>query len=611
MILALAFSRPATAGTDRWVRVTSDHFTVVTDASEKDGRHILDQFERMRWVFTKLFPKLNVDPEVPITVLATKNYKGLETLLPPDRIGKGQMQLAGLFLRVPDRNYILIRLDVSEEHAYATVYHEYTHLQFASAHQWLPIWLNEGMAEFMQNTEVVDKKVTLGEPSADDILYMRQHSLIPLTVLFNVDAGSPYYHEEQKGSVFYAESWALTHYLVMKDRQAHTDSLDAYMRMVGSGEDAVAAAEKAFGDIKLLEKALRAYIDHGDYKALELSSAAAPIDESSFKAQELAQADADAVRADIMAYLQRTDEARALIESVLKEDPNNIQARETQGFLASHAGQTDEARKWYGEAIKLGSQNFLDYYYYANFSLGADNGEAESDLRTAIKLNPRFAPAYDRLAVYLSMHRENLDEAHMLSLQATELEPDNIFYRINAAQVLEQANRYDDAVNVLKAAARVARNDRETTMVQAALQRVEQNQQRRAEMAAAEQQQQQAAAASATQTVTVSQSVVDIVPKYPTLPSNGQRLTARGTIHDVKCSYPSVIEFSVSGEGGKTVLLYNNEFSKIDLTIAANVRVGETVFPCADFDGRAVRLQYVKGQDAGVDGQVVAVELMK
>jgi tetratricopeptide (TPR) repeat protein len=505
-ILTLAFSRPAVAGTDQWVRVTSDHFTVVTDASVKEGRHILDQFERIRWVFTKLFPRLNVDPVVPITAIAVKNEKGLEALLPPDRVGKGLMQLNGLFMRSADRNYVLMRLDVAEEHAYATIYHEYTHLQFASAHQWLPIWLNEGMAEFMQNTEIVDKEVLLGEPSADNILYMRQHSLIPLAVLFKVDAGSPYYHEEQKGSVFYAESWALTHYLVMKGRETHSDNLDAYMHMVGGGEDPVAAAEKAFGDINLLEKALRNCIDRGDYKALKLSSAAAPIDESGFKSQVLAQTDADAARADLMAYDQRTDEARALIDTVLKQDPNNIQARETLGYLASRAGKIDEARKWYGEAIKLGAQDFLVYYDYASLSFGEDNGEVENDLRTAIKLNPRFAPAYDRLAAFLAMHREDLDEAHMLNLQATELEPDNIIYRINGANVLEQADRYNDAVNVLKAAARIARNDRETAMVQTALEQAEQSQQRRAEMAEVERQQQQAAADSGTQIVTVNQA---------------------------------------------------------------------------------------------------------
>jgi hypothetical protein len=72
-----------------------------------------------------------------------------------------------------------------------------------------------------------------------------------------------------------------------------------------------------------------------------------------------------------------------------------------------------------------------------------------------------------------------------------------------------------------------------------------------------------------------------------------------------------VIEFSVASEGGERVTLYNNDFRKVDLTVAASVKVAETVYPCTDFDGRTVRAQFVKGQGGDVDGQVVAIELMK
>jgi tetratricopeptide (TPR) repeat protein len=591
------------------VQITSDHFTLITDANEKEGRHILDQFERMRWVFGKFFPNLNPEAAIPIAVVAVKNGKGFEALLPPDRMGKGQLQLAGMFMRSFDKNYILLRLGTNADHPYATVYHEYTHQQIAAGHIFLPIWLNEGMAEFMQNTEFRDKDVVVGEASADNLLYLRQNSLIPLPVLFKVDASSPYYHEEQKGSVFYAESWALTHYLMIKDHETHNPRIGMYAHLVGNGADPVTAAQEAFGDLRQLEIALHAYIDHGEYKALALPSAAAPIDESNFKARPLSPADAEAAQADVMAYDQRTDDAHSLADTVLKEDPNNIQAHETLGFLESRAGKLEEARKWYGEAIKLGSQNFLDYYYCATFAMGSDNDEAEADFRAAIKLNPNFAPPYDRLAQLLARQRDHLDEAHMLNVQAIQLEPDNIAFRVNAAYVLDEMSRSKDAMNVMKGAAQAARNQRDTAEIQSAIQRLEQNQQRRTEMIEAEQQ--QAATAATSQTVTVNQSVVDIVPKRPTLPADGPRLTASGVIHDVKCSYPSVIEFSVAGQDGKKVALYNNDFSKIELSAAANVKVAETVYPCSDFDGKTVRAQYVKGQSADGYGQIVAVELMK
>jgi len=62
---------------------------------------------------------------------------------------------------------------------------------------------------------------------------LRQNKLLPLPVLFTVDATSPYYHEENKGSIFYAESWALTHYLYTKDRQQKDTAVGRLHRAAG------------------------------------------------------------------------------------------------------------------------------------------------------------------------------------------------------------------------------------------------------------------------------------------------------------------------------------------------------------------------------------------
>jgi hypothetical protein len=105
LILALV-CRSAGASTDQWIEVRSGHFTVLTDAGEKQGRHIADQFERMRWMFQKLFPKANVDPAEPIVVLAAKNEKSFAAMEPAAYLAKGQVKLGGYYLRTQDKNYI-------------------------------------------------------------------------------------------------------------------------------------------------------------------------------------------------------------------------------------------------------------------------------------------------------------------------------------------------------------------------------------------------------------------------------------------------------------------------------------------------------------------------
>src|SRR5262249_18019855 len=150
------------------------------------------------------------------------------------------------------------------------------------------------------------------------------------------------------------------------------------------------------------------------------------------------QSQSDALRADFLAYNQRTSDARILLEGVLKDDPTNVSAHETMGFLALQQEHLDEALKWYTQAIGLDSQNYLAHYYFASISMDgslpeSDQAKVERSLRKAIELNPLFAPAYDRLAVLLDIRGRDLDEAHMMGLQAVSLQPENVGYRINVA----------------------------------------------------------------------------------------------------------------------------------------------------------------------------------
>src|SRR5471030_1184215 len=248
----------------QWIQIQSEHFTVITDSSDKQGRHVAGQFERMRSLFHSLFPATN-DSGSRIVVFAFKDRKGFQALEPAAYLAKGALQLAGLFLNTPDKSYILVRLDTEGEHPFSTVYHEYTHFMLRK-NAWLPLWLNEGLAEFYQNTEIEGKDVRLGQYSLDDILYLRDHPLLPLATLLAVDHNSPYYHEEQKGSVFYAESWALTHFIQFNDFANKTHRLQDYAKYLQQHEDPVTAAQHAFGDLGQLQKALNEYIGQRSFK---------------------------------------------------------------------------------------------------------------------------------------------------------------------------------------------------------------------------------------------------------------------------------------------------------------------------------------------------------
>ena len=107
--------------------------------------------------------------------------------------------------------------------------------------------------------------------------------------------------------------------------------------------------------------------------------------------------------------------------------------------------------------------------------MGGDTGdEVETSLRTAIKLNPRFAPAYDRLAVLYGRRHEKLDEAHMLELQAIQLEPAQRELSAEYGEHSDGAGALRRCLQVLQAAAAIARNPLEADVVQRVLRQVQQ-----------------------------------------------------------------------------------------------------------------------------------------
>ncbi|MFZ0744246.1 MAG: tetratricopeptide repeat protein, partial [Terracidiphilus sp.] len=413
-------------------------------------------------------------------------------------------------------------------------------------------------------------------------------------------------HEEQKGSVFYAESWALTHYLQVTDREKKTNAINDYLVLMSQHADPVAAAEKAFGNLDQLQSALQSYIQASRYKQFMLNSAAAPLDQSSYSFKTISQVEADVARAGVLANVQREKEARELLASILKSDPNNAPALETLGFLEFRSGNQEAALKWFREAVKHDSQNYLANYYFGAISMNSAQANqdslVESSLHAAIKLNLKFAPAYDLLAALYGMRNKDLDEALSLSNRAIELDPSSLQYRLNAVNVLSAMKRYSEAVTMLQSASNVARKPEDLTMIRSLIAQLSEFEQEQARTMAAEKLAQESG------TTELPVTPPEDVPKHPT-EANGPKHIVIGVIRHVTCSYPSALEFRLEGPR-KTISVYSNDFSKIALS-AVGITPRGSMNPCKDFEGMKARIQYAETSDKTIDGQVSSIELRK
>jgi tetratricopeptide (TPR) repeat protein len=630
VLFCTTFSAFASDPNPRWLQVQTPNFTVITDTNEKQGRRIATQFEQMRAFFHTILPHA-ADDASPILVLALKDKKGFEALEPEAYLAKGQLTLAGYFLRTQETNFILLRLDAEGEHPFATVYHEYTHFMVRKS-EWLPLWLNEGLAEFYQNTDIRDKDVLIGQASVNDILYLRQNRLLPLTTLLTVDHNSPYYHEENKGSVFYAESWALTHFLEVNDKQNNTDRIRQYAQLLIQGKDSVSAAQQAFGDLKKLQTQLDNYVGQAAFGAFKMN-ASFPVDPASFQIKPISEPQANAIRARVLIDNNRRKDALNLLNAALRDEPKNALAHETMGYLMFRDQEFTQARKWYGEAVKLDPNSLLANYYYGAMTLRTGSreydAETESCLRAAIAINPAFAPSYDALAAFYSSRDEKLDEAHLLNIQAVQLEPENLGYRLNTANVLSQQRKYIGAISVLKVALPIAKTPGQTEFINNRIQQLQQFQAaldkpvtpaRSAASSPSSNNLSSSAPAEESAIVPTGKTMVfrrvngkiigsaEDDPKYPAGDSKGPQHTVKGILRAIRCSYPNVLALDLD-QGSKVLTLYSNNYYKIVFTTAYDSN--DEIKPCTAIEDMKASVKYAEVADKNVAGQILAIELSK
>lgn len=630
LLVLLATACPALAA-PKWVEVNSPHFKVLTDAGPYEALALAEQFERMRETFTTLL-RTNPSDAAPVLVIALRNGKEFRQIEPAAYLGKGKLDLAGYFMERDGQAYILLRLDTEGPHPYATIYHEYTHYILRDDYTWMPLWLNEGLAEFYQNTDIYSGEVDLGQPNLDDLMYLRDHKLIPVATLMQITASSPYYHEEQKGTIFYAESWALVHYLIVLDRQNGTERLEAYENNLMNREDGLTAARNAFGSLRKLDKDLSDYLDHLSYAYFRLKLNTR-MTKAEFHIETVPATDADAIRAGVMVDSHRLNEARTLLQSVLKQEPNSAMANRMMGYLELRSGDWHAAENWYAGALHLDPNSYMANYRFAQCAMRnrdeAEDTKVEAALRKTIALNPNFAPAYDLLARFYDIHLENEPEAHMLEVKAVALEPENVQYRLNTAVGLANAGDFDNALRVLDTARQVARNHAEMAMIDEISQRVraEQAMLNRSNSQMMMVQNTHTALGSATvphngtetspmraQVTTIEGSkpvisVVSTVPNFPSGPQPGTKHIVNGVIKKSICYDPSTLVLTLDTDG-KNLTLYRNNYFHIKFS-TLGVQIKDELHPCTEMVGMHAQVTYAEVHNSAAAGQILTIQLTK
>lgn len=446
---------------DTWISIRTKNFYVIGNANESDVRKVALKLEQFREAFTQLFPGLKFNTPVPTTVVAFKNKSSYEPFGPPNT--------SGYFQAGPDVNYIALSTDWyrrGDDGLFRIIFHEYTHLLVDNTLRNSPLWFNEGLAEYYSTFKISDdQKFEIGIQPGTHLLFLRKNEMLPLRTLFAVDHKSPYYNERSKKSVFYAQSWALMHYLII-GKQGSEKKLGNFLNLIANNVPVETAFPKAFDTtFEAMEKELHDYVRRDRYYTLKGQFSTKLELDTITEAKPLTEAEAQAYLGDLLLHSNRAD-AVTYLEKALQLDPDLGMAHASLGMLRFREGRRDEARASLERAIAANSQNYLAHFYYASVLTRQRPDEIAPTLKPeqvakirqhvdrAIQLRPDFPESYTLKAFVSLISSTEIEESIAMMTRVLRESPGRLGYVFMLGQLYMHKHDYKAAQPLLEQVAK-------------------------------------------------------------------------------------------------------------------------------------------------------------
>jgi tetratricopeptide (TPR) repeat protein len=251
-ILALA-GQPARA---EWRQAKTRHFLFYSQGNVEALRSFAVKVERFDSMLRTRFGAPDEDEPQRLTIFMLPTSESVA------KIAQRGKYVAGFYEPHATGSLAVVNRERGGEKwqmdADTVLFHEYAHhfmLRYFPVPY--PVWYVEGFAEYISTVDFTrEGNAQVGLPP-----YFRAYGLLemaPIPVIKILSSGVDDFPEAQRDS-FYGRSWLLTHYL--SQAGVRPGQLGMYLKLLGSGKSNVDAAKEAFGDLALLEKDVRSYLN--------------------------------------------------------------------------------------------------------------------------------------------------------------------------------------------------------------------------------------------------------------------------------------------------------------------------------------------------------------
>ncbi len=473
VVLILTVSTPSFAK-DTWINVRSKNFFLIGNASEKEIRQVATKLEQFRETFHLLFPRAKFNQTIQTNVVVFKSDSAYRPFKPKRADGKPDDFIAGYFQPGEDLNYITLSTEGEKEDTYGTIFHEYVHflLDTNFGKSEVPPWFNEGLAEYYQTFQIKDdQKVYLGNLQDNHLLLLQQNKLMPLKTFFEIDNYSLHQNGNHSRSIFYAQAWALIHYLIQANNGANAGNMNKFLSLVMNKVEPEKAFQQVFQtDYAMMEKTLKKYVEQRSFVGTLFTLPQKLVFEGEMTTVPLSEAEANAYLGDLLYHTHEFENAETYLQKAIALDANSSLANTSLGLVKMRQRKFDEAKKYLEKAIAGDQKNHFAYYNYAYILSreGMDEfgyvskyppeamKKMRDSLQKAIAINPNFTESYHLLGFINLVNNENLDESLVFLKKALQLQPGNQEYAFIIAQIYMRQEKYAEAKELAEKLAKTA-----------------------------------------------------------------------------------------------------------------------------------------------------------
>jgi tetratricopeptide (TPR) repeat protein len=443
------------ADVEQWVTVRSPNFTVHSDATPERAAEIVASLERFRSVFSQFAGEIELRSPAPTRIFA---FRDEQSYAPYKGGNEGSGRVLGQFLSHRDGNYITLNSDPRYLGAFSVIYHEYVHYLVLSNFPTVPMWFNEGLAEYYSTLLTEGDAVYLGQPVERHMRWLLANSEFDVEGVLAVGREGAGSNEAHGAGRFYAVSWILVHYL-LSDEVDRSDDLASYFTALAQGAEPRGAFIDAFGlRASELEEQLHEYVRAGSLPVAALSLDRVPAGE-----QRVSPAAPDEVLVglgDLLSHMGREEEAAQHLHLALDYAPDSGDAYAGLGYARDRQQRLAEADELYKQAMELVPQSATSYLLYGRHLMtlveggglvgdGSDRKplaeRARWALAAATEIDPLYGEAWAMRGVAHLLTGGDVEEGIPHLERARELLPGRGDLLLHLVRLYVRADRDDAA----------------------------------------------------------------------------------------------------------------------------------------------------------------------